>query len=64
MASASRGWDLRTRLRFASLSATISVTGLGGAASAPRPEDLRGFVESHRPAGDWSFLDLAPEPAH
>ncbi|WP_314148277.1 carbohydrate kinase family protein [uncultured Leifsonia sp.] len=64
MASATRGWDLRTRLRFASLSATISVTGLGGAASAPRPHDLVDFVERHRPSGDWSFLDRTPEPAH
>ncbi|WP_348786723.1 carbohydrate kinase family protein [Leifsonia sp. NPDC080035] len=64
MASAGRDWDLRTRLRFASLSATISVTGLGGAASAPRPRDLTDFVERHKPSGDWSFLDRTPEPAH
>lgn len=63
MASGLRDWDLRTRLRFAALSATLSVTGLGGAASAPRPADLRGFVERHRPEGDWSFLDAEPEPA-
>ena len=62
MAALSTDWDLRTRLRFASLCATISVTGLGGAASAPRPGDLIDFVERHRPAGDWSFLDRAHEP--
>ena len=59
MAAGRHGWDLRSRLRFAVLSAAISVTGLGGAASAPRPGDLLGFVARHRPEGDWSFLDSA-----
>jgi sugar/nucleoside kinase (ribokinase family) len=57
MASARYDWDLARRLRFAALSAAISVTGLGGAASAPRPDELLRFVERHRPDGDWSFLD-------
>ncbi|MFE4469844.1 carbohydrate kinase family protein [Leifsonia sp. NPDC056824] len=63
MAAGLRGWDLPDRLRFAALSASLSVTGLGGAASAPRPADLLAFVERHRPEGDWSFLDRLPEPA-
>ncbi|WP_160148711.1 carbohydrate kinase family protein [Amycolatopsis alkalitolerans] len=56
MASARHEWDLRTRLRFATLSAAISVTGLGGATSAPRPQDLAAFVARHHPEGAWSFL--------
>lgn len=56
MAGLHHGWDLTTRLRFAALSAAIAVTGLGGAASAPRPADLRAFIERTRPDGDWSFL--------
>jgi sugar/nucleoside kinase (ribokinase family) len=50
-------WDLTTQLRFAGLNAALSVTGLGGAASAPRRADLIDFVTTNRPAGDWSFLD-------
>lgn len=63
MAALSTDWDLRTRLRFASLNATLSVTGLGGAASAPRPHDLTAFIDEHRPDGDWAFLDRTPQPA-
>ncbi|KQO63796.1 carbohydrate kinase family protein [Curtobacterium sp. Leaf261] len=57
MAADGHGWDLATQLRFAGLCASMSVTGLGGAASAPRPADLVRFVERTRPDGDWSFLD-------
>jgi sugar/nucleoside kinase (ribokinase family) len=64
MATRSRGWDLRSRLRFAALSAAISVTGRGGAISAPRSQDLAGFVERHRPEGDWSFLTSALPDDH
>ena len=49
-------WDLATQLRFAGLNASLSVTGLGGAISAPRRADLRAFVADHEPDGDWSFL--------
>jgi sugar/nucleoside kinase (ribokinase family) len=56
MASAGHGWDLASRLRFAGLAASISVTGFGGAASAPTIAGLQSFVASRRPAGDWSFL--------
>jgi sugar/nucleoside kinase (ribokinase family) len=57
MASASRSWDLAARLRFASLCAGISVTSLGGAASAPRVGELLDYVRREGLAGDWSFLD-------
>ena len=50
-------WDLATQLRFAGLNAALSVTGLGGAASAPRRPDLIDFVTTTRPIGDWSFLE-------
>lgn len=50
-------WDLATQLRFAGLNASLSVTGLGGAVSAPQRADLLAFVDRHEPAGDWSFLD-------
>jgi sugar/nucleoside kinase (ribokinase family) len=50
-------WDLATQLRFAGLNAALSVTGLGGAASAPRRADLIDFVTTTRPIGDWSFLE-------
>lgn len=49
-------WDLATQLRFAGLNASLSVTGLGGAVSAPRRADLIAFVAAHRPVGDWAFL--------
>ena len=49
-------WDLATQLRFAGLNASLSVTGLGGAVSAPRRTDLLAFVDRRKPAGDWSFL--------
>ncbi|MCJ1715516.1 carbohydrate kinase family protein [Curtobacterium sp. VKM Ac-2922] len=57
MAGTHHGWDLATRLRFATASAAYAVTGLGGAASAPRPEQLRAFLRRTAAPGDWSFLD-------
>ncbi|MBF4595795.1 carbohydrate kinase [Curtobacterium flaccumfaciens] len=57
MAGVLRGWDLETRLRFAAASAAYAVTGLGGAASAPQPAQLRAFLRRSDPDGDWSFLD-------
>lgn len=57
MAGAHHGWDLSTRLRFATASAAYAVTGLGGAASAPDPEQLRVFLRRTAAPGDWSFLD-------
>jgi sugar/nucleoside kinase (ribokinase family) len=51
-----RDWDLETQLRFAGLAASVSVTGLGGAISAPRRADLLAFLAREDPAGDWTFL--------
>ena len=45
MAATRLGWDLRSRLRFAGLVASLSVRGLGGAASAPRPQDVLSFLD-------------------
>jgi sugar/nucleoside kinase (ribokinase family) len=56
MAALRQDWDLRTCLRFANLCAAYSVTGPGGATTAPRPGDLPAFIEAHCPGGDWSFL--------
>lgn len=57
MAGGHHGWDLETRLRFAAASAAYAVTGLGGAASAPHPDQLRAFLRRTGAPGDWSFLD-------
>ncbi|ROS77963.1 sugar/nucleoside kinase (ribokinase family) [Curtobacterium sp. PhB130] len=59
MAGGHHGWDLATRLRFAAASAAYAVTGLGGAASAPHPDQLRAFLRRTAAPGDWSFLDAA-----
>jgi sugar/nucleoside kinase (ribokinase family) len=59
MAGTHHGWGLETRLRFAAASAAYAVTGLGGAASAPHPAQLRAFLSRSDPSGDWSFLDAA-----
>lgn len=56
MAARTHDWDLATQLRFAGLNASLSVTGLGGATSAPRRQDLLDFLAAERPPGDWSFL--------
>ncbi|MBF4583252.1 carbohydrate kinase family protein [Curtobacterium sp. VKM Ac-2865] len=60
MAGVHHGWDLETRLRFAAASAAFAVTGLGGAASAPHPDELRSFLDQHAAPGDWSFLADVP----
>jgi sugar/nucleoside kinase (ribokinase family) len=56
MAAARHPWTLSQRLRYAALHAALSVTGHGGALSAPRPGDLAEFLTRHRPDGDWDFL--------
>lgn len=56
MASQSLGWPLEQRLRLATLCASLSVRTLGGAASAPGRADLIGFLDTERPAGDWSAI--------
>lgn len=59
MAGAHHGWELEERLRFAAASAAYAVTGLGGAASAPHPPQLRAFLRRTDPDGDWAFLDAS-----
>ena len=56
MRATTLGWDLRTRVRFAGLVASLSVRSLGGAASAPRPADVLSFLREHRPAGDFDLI--------
>jgi sugar/nucleoside kinase (ribokinase family) len=56
-------WDLETQMRFAGLAASVSVTGLGGAISAPRPADLLAFLARERPVGDWTFLTETKGPS-
>ncbi|GAA1900310.1 carbohydrate kinase family protein [Lapillicoccus jejuensis] len=63
MAAAAYGWDLATRLRFAALCASVSVTGFGGAASAPTLGELPAHAARLAPDDDWSFLPrTAPAP--
>lgn len=58
------GWDLRTRVAFAGLAATLSVRSLGGSSSAPRPAELAQFLAAVRPTGDWTtVLDWAARHA-
>lgn len=60
--SALYGWgangslDLERALRLAALSASISVTGFGGATSAPRRSELHEAASRLDPTGDWGFL--------
>lgn len=49
-------WPLEERLRLASLSASLSVRTLGGAASAPCPSDIEDFLTRVRPDGDWEGI--------
>lgn len=65
MAALLRPWSLPERLRFAALSASISVTGYGGATSAPHAADLPRLAAELDPSGDWTFLAPTPTaPAH
>ncbi|WP_432564826.1 carbohydrate kinase family protein [Kineococcus sp. SYSU DK003] len=50
------GWDLRQRLRFAGLVASLSVRGLGGAASAPGPRDVLRFLEDEGPREGFDLV--------
>jgi sugar/nucleoside kinase (ribokinase family) len=57
MASLHTGWPIETRLRFASLCASLSVLSLGGAAGAPRPAAISRYLSECRPHGDWSLIE-------
>jgi sugar/nucleoside kinase (ribokinase family) len=69
MVVADEGWSLADGLRFAALCAAISLQGLGGARSAPRPSDLVAFLRDRRPPGEWAYVEdwarraLHPDPA-
>ena len=56
MAAGVFGWPLEKRLRFACLSASLSVRSLGGAASAPRPAQIADFISTEKPAGKWDDI--------
>lgn len=56
MAATAWQWDLAQRLRLASVSATCSVRGAGGARSAPRPADIADFLTEHRHDPEWSSV--------
>ena len=70
MSTYARGWSLADRLRLATTCASLSVRSLGGAVSAPRPQDVLHHLETVRPPGDFStVLDWArtastPAPQH
>lgn len=50
-------WNFRNCLELASLAATCSVCGTGGAVSTPRPSDIVQLLESPRQQDhDWSFI--------
>ncbi len=48
MAATAWEWELDHRLRLASISATCSVRGAGGARSAPSPADIADLLGGHR----------------
>lgn len=50
------GFDVRHRLRFAGLAASLSVRTLGGAASAPHPSDLLRFLEESAPRPGFDLI--------
>lgn len=60
MASLLRPWSLDEQLRFAALCASVSVTGYGGATSAPHAADLPALAGRWDPDGDWTFLTSQP----
>jgi sugar/nucleoside kinase (ribokinase family) len=47
-------WQLDQRLRLASISATCSVRGAGGARSAPRPADIADLLADQRHDPQWA----------
>lgn len=55
MFSLLQDWDTAERLRFAVTCASISVTGRGGALSAPTLKSVQSFVAANGTRNDWSF---------
>lgn len=54
MAATAWEWELRDRLRLASVCATCSVRGAGGARSAPHPAEIADLLADHHADSDWA----------
>jgi sugar/nucleoside kinase (ribokinase family) len=54
MAATAWEWELRDRLRLASVCATCSVRGAGGARSAPHPADVAAMLADHHADPGWT----------
>ena len=54
MAATAWEWELTDRLRLASVCATCSVRGAGGARSAPHPADIADLLAGYRDDPDWA----------
>ena len=54
MAATAWEWELRDRLRLASVCATCSVRGAGGARSAPHPAEIADLLADHHADPDWA----------
>lgn len=54
MAATAWDWELRDRLRLASICATCSVRGAGGARSAPHPADIAQLLADHHSDPGWT----------
>lgn len=61
MVTLTKGWDLATRLRYATAASAYSVTHIGGASSAPTTTELAEFVSAHR-LGPLQDLLAGPVP--
>jgi sugar/nucleoside kinase (ribokinase family) len=56
MAATAWDWSLTDRLRLASISATCSVLGAGGARSAPRPAEIADLLADYRTDPAWAAV--------
>lgn len=56
MAATAWGWDLEQRLRLAAAGAACTVRSAGGAASAPRPEDIATLLDQCHADEGWAFI--------
>jgi sugar/nucleoside kinase (ribokinase family) len=56
MAATAWDWELPERLRLASVCATCSVRGAGGARSAPHPAEIADLLADHHADPDWTHV--------
>jgi sugar/nucleoside kinase (ribokinase family) len=56
MAATAWQWELTDRLRLASVCATCSVRGAGGARSAPHPTDIADLLADHHSDPGWTSV--------